>query len=587
MQGVVFRYPLAEGTTSAALDGVDLRIRPGEFVAILGGNGSGKSTLARMCNGLLVPDQGRVLVSGMDTRHAEDHQRIRQRVGLVFQDPDNQIVASTVEDDVAFGPENLGLPRTEIGRRVRAALDRVGLADLAQAEPHRLSGGQKQRLAIAGVLAMEPACLCLDEPTASLDPRGRAEVLAALESLHGAGHAVLLITHHASEAVRAERVLVLHQGRVVCDQPARQALADPERLAMWGVEPPPAVLVWNALGGPRRLAGPCPLTPDELADRIAARVGAAGRGVVPPADSTPAPAEPRGADAAASGLSLENLVFRFSDPGGGAGTRPALDGVGLHLAPGECVGLLGATGSGKSTLALHAALLLRPQAGAVRVEGALPWQAPRLRRAGALRAARRRVGLVFQRPEDQFFEERVEDEVTFGPLNYGFTPTQAQAAARAALEAAGLPAELGERSPFQLSGGQMRRVAIAASLAWGPRYLLLDEPTAGLDAEGRRTVLDLLARLRAAGHSVLFITHRMEEAGALADRLVVLDRGHVVAAGTPRAVFGLGAALAAWGLEPPAATELLHALRARGVAVPATALTLEEAVRAVARLLPA
>lgn len=251
----------------AALSGVSMEVHRGEFVAIVGANGSGKSTLARHLNALLVPQRGRVLVQGFDTRDPALTWEIRRLVGMVFQNPDNQIVATTVEEDVAFGPENLGIPQPELGARVERALDAVGMRELRTHPPHRLSGGQKQRLAIAGVLAMQPACIVLDEPTSMLDPRGQKEVLAALGELRETMRvAVVLITHRMAEVAQADRVVVLHEGRVALEGSPRQVFEEVERLRRWGLDIPPMVALAEALrrGGvdvPRGL-----LRPAELVD---------------------------------------------------------------------------------------------------------------------------------------------------------------------------------------------------------------------------------------------------------------------------------------------------------------------------------
>ncbi len=229
----------ASGTPVGALTDVSLTISPGEMVALLGANGSGKSTLARLVNGLLTPRAGTVSVDGLDTIDPERSRALRELVGLVFQNPDDQIVATAVEDDVAFGPENLGLPRAEIRTRVDEALALVGLAGMERREPHLLSGGQKQRLAIAGALAMLPRYLVLDEPTSMLDPQGRAEVLGVLERLRLAGHGLLLITHDLAEAQRADRAIVLSAGAVAFDGEVPELLAKGSRLAEWGLEMPP------------------------------------------------------------------------------------------------------------------------------------------------------------------------------------------------------------------------------------------------------------------------------------------------------------------------------------------------------------
>jgi energy-coupling factor transporter ATPase len=244
---VGFAYPSSAGPVRA-LNGVSLMIEAGETVAVLGANGSGKSTLARLANGLSLPDEGQVTVDGMRTDDPDLMYEVRSSVGLVFQHPDDQIVATSVEDDVAFGPENLGLPRPEIRRRVDAAVDAVGLRGLESREPHQLSGGQKQRLAIAGALAMQPRYLVLDEPTSMLDPRGREEVLAVIAALRAAGHGVLLITHDLAETALANRAVVLQAGEVVFEGSPEELLGS-STLADWALELPAGAALAAALRG--------------------------------------------------------------------------------------------------------------------------------------------------------------------------------------------------------------------------------------------------------------------------------------------------------------------------------------------------
>ena len=237
--GVSYTYQPESGAPIRALRDVSLTIAPGEYVALIGRNGSGKSTLAKLLNGLLQPTAGRVLVDGMDTRDLTHLREIRRRVGMVFQDPDDQIVATVVEEDVAFGPENLGFPRDEIRTRVEEALETVGLSAHRHRPPHMLSAGQRQRVAIAGVLAMAPRYLILDEATAMLDPQGRYDVLEVVRRLHQAGMAIVHITHAMEEAAEAERVVVLHAGRIVADGPTREVFAQADALRGWGLDAPP------------------------------------------------------------------------------------------------------------------------------------------------------------------------------------------------------------------------------------------------------------------------------------------------------------------------------------------------------------
>ena len=246
-EDLTFRYTTEEGVAPTVLDSLTLSIQPGQFVAVLGHNGSGKSTLAKHFNAILLPSGGRVYVDGLDTRDEDKLLDIRRQVGMVFQNPDNQIVASVVEEDVAFGPENLGVPSEEIRARVDSALAAVGMTEYARHAPHLLSGGQKQRVAIAGVLAMRPECIVLDEPTAMLDPAGRREVLDTVKRLNREqGITVVLITHHMDEAAQADRLIVMHDGHIMADDSPEQVFQNVDGLRSLGLEvPEPVALLYE------------------------------------------------------------------------------------------------------------------------------------------------------------------------------------------------------------------------------------------------------------------------------------------------------------------------------------------------------
>ena len=267
---VKYSYDGEEGRQGAlVIDRLNLKIQKGEFVAVLGHNGSGKSTVAKLCNAILQPESGKVLVNGMDTSDEDLKYEIRQSVGMVFQNPDNQIVASIVEEDVAFGPENLGIPPKEIRTRVDNALKTVGMYDYRKHETHKLSGGQKQRVAIAGIIAMTPECIVLDEPTAMLDPKGRAEVMKTIRHLnHDMGITILFITHYMDEAVQADRVLVIDEGRVIMDGRPREVFANVQMLKSVGLDVPQATELAYMLN---KSGIPVPqdvLTPEELVDEL-------------------------------------------------------------------------------------------------------------------------------------------------------------------------------------------------------------------------------------------------------------------------------------------------------------------------------
>ena len=265
---VSYRYESdTETPLPLAIKNVDIDIKKGEFVAVLGHNGSGKSTLAKLSNAIILPEGGKVFVNGMDTADESLEYDIRQTVGVVFQNPDNQIVATIVEEDVAFGPENLGIEPKEIRKRVDDALNAVGMYDYRHHEPHKLSGGQKQRVAIAGVMAMQTECIVLDEPTAMLDPKGREEVMNAMLRLNKEmGITVVLITHYMDEAVRADRVIVMDSGNVVLDGTPREVFAQEEIIEKAGLELPESAKLANVL---RRNGVNLPegiLTPEEFID---------------------------------------------------------------------------------------------------------------------------------------------------------------------------------------------------------------------------------------------------------------------------------------------------------------------------------
>ena len=249
LENVYYAYETDEGEKPVnAVDGVSLEVEEGSFVAVVGHNGSGKSTLARLFNGLLLPDSGSVTVFGMDTKDEKQIYSIRSSVGMVFQNPDNQMVASVVEDDIAFGPENLGLPRDEIIRRVDRALEQVGMSEYRKSTPFRMSGGQKQRLAIAGVLAIRPKVIVLDESTAMLDPKGRREVMDVIHALNKEEKmTVIHITHYMEEVLEAERVIVMDGGKIAVDDTPRAVFARGEQLKKYKISPPAVTLMADAL----------------------------------------------------------------------------------------------------------------------------------------------------------------------------------------------------------------------------------------------------------------------------------------------------------------------------------------------------
>ena len=602
LENVEYTYACPEPSRRAAssthptpaLKGVTLAVEAGEYLAVIGHNGSGKSTLARLLNGLLRPTAGRVLVDGRDTRDPTHALQIRHTVGLVFQDPDNQIVATVVEEDVAFGPENLGVPEGELEERVSWALGLLDLLPYRHRAPHLLSAGQKQRLAVAGVMAMRPRVLVLDEATAMLDPAGRRELLTALRNLHDQGVTVVLITHFMEEAAEADRVVVLEEGRITLEGTPRQVFTEAQRLQQLGLDLPPAArLAWAI----HEKYPPFPtnrITPAKVVEAILAAYRGHTTGFLRTTVTSPAGGNhpEDGAqnqdhilthnshDTKSPFLQVQDLHHTYLR--GTPLETTALRGVDLEVGRGEAAGIMGPTGSGKSTLLQFLNGLLTPQAGRVLLDGQ-DLSDPKTDR----RAARFRVGLLFQHPGDQLFERYVGDDVAFGPRAMGLSRQEVRERVRQAMEAVGLPFEqFKDRLTTTLSGGERHKAALAGVLALEPEVLALDEPTAGLDPRSRRDLLSLLHHWRKERHGTLVVaTHNMEDLAELAGRTYLLADGKVTLGGPTRQIFARGEELTRHGLSTPQAAAVVQALRAHGLPLPAPALTIPEAADQIAALL--
>lgn len=584
-RGVSFSYDGA----APALDGVDLNIEDGEFFCILGGNGSGKSTFAKHLNALLQPDAGTVRVNGMDASDPELVYDIRSTAGMVFQNPDDQLVATLVEDDVAFGPENLGVPSAQIARRVREALKGVGLVGFERHETHALSGGQKQRVALAGVLAMEPRVLILDEASSMLDPRGRKGLMKACHALHNRGMTIVMITHFMEEAAEADRVAVFQAGRVAMLGKPEEILTRADELAQLNLDMPVSCCLGRALR--EKGVSVCAQVREadmvaEIAQAYAERSGTDIAGQPSASDSHVLDNGSSAADGIAASepvIEISHLSHSYSlsarerrrwrkrSTTADASSKQALWGndpnspwalrdVSLTVRRGEFLGLAGHTGSGKSTLVQHFNGLIRPQEGSV---CALGLDLSNKKDAAAVKA---KVGVVFQYPERQLFAETVAQDVAFGPRNLGLPQDEVARRVASSLARVGLDlAAIGDKSPFELSGGQQRRVAFAGVLAMEPEVLVLDEPMAGLDPAARRDFLGLIDRLHREGLTVVMVSHSMDDLANCCDRIVVMNEGAVFAEGTPAQVFAHADELKSIGLGVPAAQRMALALAQAGV----------------------
>ena len=564
--------------TEEILKGMDLTIKKGEFIALLGRNGSGKTTFSKQLNAILRPSEGTVTVDEMGTKDADKLYEIRQRVGMVFQNPDNQMVAANVEEEVAFGPENLGMESETIVSRVKQALEQVRMWKCRKTAPNHLSGGQKQRIAIAGILAMHPDYIVLDEPTAMLDPKGRKEVMEALQRLNQEQEmTVILITHDMEEAALASRIILLADGQVRFDGTPEDFFGRDVLLAEMGMEAPLSYRVRKLIDSDVFVEKVGDAREDEATtgkrenlseyDK-SGREWEASSELVDKKKNEKAEAETdeKNQDI----LSLQHVSYIYSP--GTAYEKVALDDVSLSLGKGEIVGLAGHTGSGKSTMIQLLNGLLKPTRGTVTFEGkdihAKGYSGNYLRS---------RVGMVFQYPEHQIICDTVWEDVAFGPKRQGLSEAECQTRIQEALAFVGLPEKYYEANPLQLSGGQKRRVAIAGVLTMQPEYIILDEPAAGLDAEGKREIFDRIRRMsREQGIGVLLISHSMEELAEYADRMIVLDDGKKILDGSPVQVFAEREMLETCGLDVPEAVKFANRLRAEGYAIPQTVIREEE-----------
>jgi energy-coupling factor transport system ATP-binding protein len=532
------------GAATPALAELSCDVPAGTLTVVMGATGAGKTTLAR-CLTNIVPCflagevRGEVRLEGEPIAGRRVGE-LAGSIGMVFQDFEVQLFSSDVTQEIVFGLEQTGVPPAEMAPRVRDALRAVGLASFEGRDPGTLSGGEKQRLSIAGLLALRPPVLVLDEPTTDLDPAGRAEVFAVLAGLRGERLAVLLIEHDVGAAVLADRLVLLRDGATVADGPPEAVLADVDACRAAGVRPHDVCHVFVSLG----LADP-PLDIAAAAERLRAA------GLVP-APPPPEPAPRR----AVPVLRVEGLGHRFADG------REALAEVSFTIGRGELVAVIGRNGSGKTTLARHLNALLRPTAGRVLLDG-------RDLAALSLEEVAQRVGYVFQDPDHQLFAERVRDEVAFGPRNVGLSAAEVERRVDEALDAVGLDAR--DADPFLLDKGARQRLAVAAVLALSPDVLVLDEPTTGLDWPQQLRMLELLRALQRAGRTVVIITHTPWVIAEYAERVLLLAGGRLRYDGPVRGFFAEPARVAEAAFHPPDVTRL-------GQALGCTPLSVEELV---------
>ena len=563
-----------DATVGFSLDEIDFTVNEGEFVAVLGHNGSGKSTLARLTNGLLTANGGKITVMGLDAGDSKNLFEIRKQVGIVFQNPDNQTVASIVEDDIAFGPENIGVKRVEIGERIDFALSAVGMQKYRYATTSRLSGGQKQRIAIAGVLALKPRVMILDESTAMLDPKGRKEVIDVVLKLNKEENiTVVLITHFPEEALLADRAVLMNRGKIVKDGKPEEVLKDEESLRACSLTLPKLLQIQKKL---QRRGLPVKETFDEkeFIDDLAKFLSKKQAEEEQLITDNSAPNKGVG------DIYAKNLRFTYN-PNSPFATQ-ALLGVDMQINAGDFFGVIGHTGSGKSTFVQHLnALIKLPTAEKKYKEKKKKKTVEEptelfvngfdlSQKTTDFRQLRKKVGMVFQYPEYQLFAETVFDDVAFGLKNFRaeLTEEEVKIAVKDALETVGLSyEEYKDRSPFELSGGQKRRVAIAGVIVTKPKILILDEPAAGLDPMGKEAVMELLHKIHNDWcKTVIIVSHDMDEIAENCNRCAVFSGGKAVAVDTPKAIFTTEL-IEKTGLELPLVKNLIDGLKEKGIAL--------------------
>lgn len=520
-----------------ALDHVSFSIPAGKRTCIVGANGSGKSTVASILSGLTAPDKGTVTFLGTTVVNDgqvdfEAYKTIRPQLGLVFQNPEDQIICSVVADDIAFGLENLQVPSDQITPLVEQQITLGTLTKFASENPQMLSGGQQQRVAISGALVMKPQILILDEPSAALDVVHRNNVMGLVEKLRAAGKTIVHVTHFMDEVVSADHVIALDDGRVAFEGTPEALFEQHELVECLHLEEPFAYQVAHALNNRGVVVCKSPSAQrvlDELTELLAtapqgARSAGEKGGV---AESCGAMAAGCGGVATAdsvseqAAVSVRDVTFSYQ--------KPVLKNISVDVQKGSHVAVIGSTGSGKSTLARLICALDTPDAGSLCVTGLDTRQKQNRRKLHGI------VGYAMQQPERQLFAQTVAEDVAFGPTNLGLSACDVASAVNAALELVGL-SHKADASPFELSGGQQRLCALAGVIAMHPKVLVLDEPTSGLDPYYCSELRKIINAVLEDGCTVIELTHSMEDA-AEADQIIVLHEGDLVFSGTPHQTF--------------------------------------------------
>lgn len=541
-----------------AIREVHFDVKKGDFVAVAGVNGSGKSTFAKILNRLLVPIEGTVVIGGLDAFDEANTIPIRKKVGMVFQNPDDQLIGSIVAEDVAFGAENVGVPANELWSRIEEAVQAVGLTVAVDCRINELSGGERQKVAIAGVLAMHPECIVLDEATSMLDPVSRMDIMQAIRRLNETlGITVIMITHNMEELLFANRIFVMHKGKLVVQGDRGSIFSDEEKLSAYGLECPPVLCLAKELHARQILKTGMLYSVEEIAKHIYAlhKDAFCEAGQLPVIQSGNSKIDPKKA------ILIDHVSVSY-------GKKQVINDVSLSVQKGEYVVVMGQTGSGKSTLLQLIPALLKPSKGTVYVDGNDVFD-----KATDRQKLRTKIGYVFQYPEQQLFAKTVYEDVVFGPRNVKISEVEAEKRAYESIELVGLSQDVYDLPLNKLSGGERRRVALAGVLAMQPDYLILDEPLAGLDPTGRKEMLRIIDCLhKEAGITIVMISHDAESAWQYADRIVYMEDGTIVYNDRPDYAFY---AMRRTRVQLPVIMQLLIRLRELGLPVVPAPITMD------------
>jgi len=563
VQDAYYRYLSSE---DFVLKGINLKVKKGEFVSIMGPTGAGKSTLCLTLNGI-IPHflggelVGRVKILGRDTRCC-DVPELAQKVGLVFEEPESQLFCTNVEDEVAFGPENLGIPPTEIRKRIDWALQVVRMIEYKHKSPFKLSGGQMQRVAIAATLSMLPEILVLDEPISGLDPIGKMEVLSVLGDLKKRQEMTIIMVEHESEEIAkfSDRVIILDEGKIISDGGSREVLGDVEKLKRAKLCPPQVCELAATLNG--RWGGKTFsfLTLEEATEGLRELFVKPIRTIktIKNKESKVKAYRSEPLFYPNSGnhpiISAENLCFAYEET-----DNQVLKNISLKINPGDFIAIIGQNGSGKTTLVKHFNGILKPTRGDVYVENINT-------RERTVAELSRKVGYAYQNPDHQIFCPTVEEEVTFGLKNLGLSEQEIEERTENSLRLMGL-GEIREKPPAILGLGERRKVSLASVVSMKTPVLILDEPTTGVDWGISIGLMETMRELNEKGHTIIVITHNMRIAAEYANRTVVMGNGEILLDSSPREVFSQRGILKKAFLVPPQITQLGQSLHVSGMPV--------------------